>query len=352
MQRFNVPIVRSAKRSDSEAIVDLIFNGTENIYQRIFTQPSTKVKSLLKRFFEENISDIIVITEGMNIIGASKIRSDRKRSYSGISYLKLIKSLGLFSGLKAGILLSTWDEYKPRLSEAYLEFLVVDKDFDFEDVTQVFFSKLKNWMDSDKIRYLSLYVPKLEKDLQENILSVGFEYHKSVSSPLAYLFRRNHKWYRYIYLVSYKPVTVKGKIKYSIMNLKETWNENRVEFINSIKLSIPLLLVPIVAGFLAYYRGYTNAAYAWGIVLSIHMFGLIILLRGIEFGRFFLSFAVSLETGNLILRSLLTTDWFDKTWLLTLSTINLYIILTLLFVSSISYKVNAKPVFIVNKPFD
>ncbi|RMG28285.1 MAG: hypothetical protein D6732_18955, partial [Methanobacteriota archaeon] len=85
------------------------------------------------------------------------------------------------------------------------------------------------------------------------------------------------------------------------------------------------------AGSVAYVRGFHWAAYGWLLVVLAHLMGVALVFKGIEFGRIALAVAVLLESGNMVIRSINVTEWLDRTWLITLASINLYIAYVMLF---------------------
>lgn len=101
-----------------------------------------------------------------------------------------------------------------------------------------------------------------------------------------------------------------------IEHMKEIWLEKRREIISAIKISLLLSSIPLVAGVLAFMRGYQLAVIFWIFILSSQFLGIRLYLSGYVMGRISLTTAMMLEGSNLIMRLLNSESWFDRIWLL------------------------------------
>ncbi len=319
------------KPSDAVAVAELAFKSMNPVITSAFKDKKEEGIKLLAQHYRKNPENIFVLTEGLDIIGAIKIVLQNNKDSISIGFRELIKHLGLLKGIRAGLLLAPWDEYAPKTHEAFVEFLNVDPEWLNSGAVDLLLDKCKAIAQEHSKKFLSIFTESQDFRTLGRFEKWGFSDYKKSTSFLAKLLGGPYKWRKLVAPVSNDPITIKEMVLQKVQIVKQLWVDRKEEFIFATKLATGLTAVPIIAGSFAYYRGYYLAAYGWVLVVLAHLIGVAMVYKEIEFGRIALSTAVVLESGNMVLRALATLSWTDRTWLLILASINLYIAYVMLF---------------------
>ena len=332
---LSVPIFREMKPSDAEALASLAFESENPKFLSAFRQKIEEGKELLQDLFSRSAEGIYVLYEGTELIGAFKMRFAEDKTSSSLGFRELIRKLGFFKGIRAGILLSQWDEYSPKSHEANLEFLFIKPDWKSKETYDLLLDKAKSLSKQNKKRFLSIFIERFQYLELGMLERWGFYDYKTTSSLLAKILKAPYKWRKLVAPVGEEPITVKEMVLQKVNSVRQIWVDRKEEFFFATKLATGLTAVPIVAGTFAYVRGFHWAAYGWLLVVLAHLVGVAFIFREIEFGRIALAVAVILESGNMILRSINAIEWLDRTLLITLASINLYVAYVMLFTETL-----------------
>ncbi len=324
------------RQTDAEKLVDLILTNKETMFSQIFDKTHKNIKNFLIQYFIGNTQGIYVLLEGLDIIGAFKIRFHDSPESNSVGFKTLIRNFGFWKGIRAGLLLSFWDEYRPRHHEAFIEFMVIDEKWLGTEARTLLVNKAKTLAKDADARFISYLVSIDDYKLLAKYENYGFWEYKKISSLMARMLKSQYKWRKLLVQVSDEPFTVKGKVLKKVKDVRDVWIRRKEEVFFATRLATGLTAVPIIAGMLAYYKGYPMAAYGWMVVIAAHLIGVVLVYKQVEFGRIALSVAVILESGNMVLRALGTTVWTDRTWQLTLASINLYIAYVMLFANKVA----------------
>ncbi|MDH5402288.1 MAG: hypothetical protein OEY49_07345 [Candidatus Heimdallarchaeota archaeon] len=326
-RRISCPIIRKANPVDSEKIASLILNSNSKFMESVFLNKKEKAYTVLKDHYAKFTEGIYVLTDGSDIVGVMKLHLPNFPVGKTISFLKFISKLGIRAGLRAGILLSPWDEYRISQNESYIEYLYIHKDKDHFEGSQLLLEKAYYFAKQANSKFLTRYLPVHNFLELEEYQNFGFIRRKKISSPLAKLLRANHhKWYKHTLSIDDKPITFKEIVQDKLDIMREKWRENRIEVLNAVRLNVALTTVPLVAGSFAYARGYPNAAAFWALIAIAHLLGAKLYFQGSSLGRYGIAAGVIPEGFNLLYRAFFKADnWFDRSWLLPLSFLTFWI---------------------------
>ena len=108
---------------------------------------------------------------------------------------------------------------------------------------------------------------------------------------------------------------------------REKWDRRRDEVIAAAKLTFALTIVPVVGGLLAFVRGYPLAVLFWMIIGILHLLGAFLMIKDSSVGRIAIIAAMVPEAINIANRSVNAESWIDRSWLLPLALINLWILI-------------------------
>jgi hypothetical protein len=226
--------------------------------------------------------------------------------------------------------MSNWDEYKISPGEAYMEFLHVLDIYKGSGCHKILIDRAKILGRKYGATHLSIYVPlRAYKDIGI-VETNGFDMRRKIGSPIAKLFKANHKWRKYTFTLIDGPLTVKEQVSYKINKMKISLRSRKKEAKAALRFSFLLTIVPIVAGSFAYFRGFEPAAAGWGILTFLHLLGGWLFLQNSIIGKYSVAVAMISESINLTGRAISTSSWFDRGWLLPLAFINLWILLIVL----------------------
>lgn len=319
------------KTTDADALATLAFESNNPKLQAAFKDKIAEGKELLKSLYTRSTHGIYVLYEGNELIGAFKLRFAEDHGGESLGFRELISKLGFFKGIRAGLLLSQWDEYSPKSHEANLEFLYINPKWTSKEIFDLLLNKAKGLSKLHKKRFLSIFKEGSNYKELGYFERWGFYDYKKSSSLLGRLLNAPYKWRKLVAPVGEEPITVKEMVLQKVNTVKQIWVDRKEEFFFATKLATGLTIVPIIAGIFAYTRGFHFAAYGWVLVVFAHLLGVVLVFKQIESGRIALAVAVILESGNMVLRSLSSNEWLDRTLFLTMASMNLYVAYIMLF---------------------
>lgn len=325
------PIIRPAKAEDAESIATVMLESNSDYIDSIFRNCKQRAHNLLKEQYSKNLAGIYVLTDETRVIGVMKLHLPGIKMGKTISIRSLVSSLGILKGIRALLLMSNWDEYKISPGEAYIEFIHVMEKYKTSGCHKILFDRAKILGSDYSATHLSIYVPlRGYKDIGI-VETAGFDMRRKIGSPIAKLFKVNHKWRKYTYTLIDGPLTVKEQVSHKISKMKSTLRSRKKEAKAALRFSILLTIVPIVAGCFAYFRGYEPAAAGWGILTFLHLLGGWLFLNNFIIGKYSIAVVMVSEISNLTYRAINVADnWFDRGWLIPLAFINLWILLIVL----------------------
>ena len=328
---LSCPVVRPARTTDAHAMASLVVQSGSKFVHSVFEGNLQGGYKVLLKHYQQSVEGIYVLTEAEKIVGLMKLHLPNQMIGDSISFLHLIKILGIRKGIRAGILLSHWDEYKQRPGEAYIEYLYVANEWANFNVTENLLDRAYHESYRAKAKYVTHFIPVTNYLALEQFKDHGFVLRKRIRSPLAKMMGANYSaWYRTTYTFGDIPITVKEIVAEKWDAVRTNWQQRRREIGAAMRINFALTLIPLVAGTLAYTRGYQIAAIGWAFVGLGHLVGARLYLRGNHYGRYGLILAMFAEGINLIGRSIRTDSWFDRSWLLPLSLVTFWIVVVLL----------------------
>lgn len=329
MRELTCPVIREATSEDAPAIARLILNsGSEFIYN-VFVGKKAEAIAFYTQHYSQYPEGLYVLVEGTVIVGAMKILVPDRKIGRTFSIYQLIKHLGLRRGIRAGVLLAPWDEYRLKKDESYLEFLIVDSAWQESPVEMQLLNYALNLGLISSCKFMSMFLP-LHNPRISLLESRGFFEHRQVSVFLSKLFGGIHLWSKQVIPLVDTPITLKGMVKEKVNLARDMWVRNSEKAIFGIRTAMALIMVPIIAGTFAYFRGFQYASIWWLLVFGSHFIGIVLIFDKRHIGFLFLSAAVVSESLNLILRSILTSSWIDKSWLVPTALGNMWVAFVLI----------------------
>ena len=120
--------IRSPKRSELVEIVNILLIAFEDKFSYIFRGDMDKGKELLKADYssidDRKLTNHFVAIENNRVVGTIHLKSKSSR-YKQISFIKIIKKMGFFKGLKVGIALRILDSFEFEKNSCYIASLAV-----------------------------------------------------------------------------------------------------------------------------------------------------------------------------------------------------------------------------------
>ncbi|RMG24330.1 MAG: hypothetical protein D6732_23760, partial [Methanobacteriota archaeon] len=261
------------KTSDAEALATLAFESANPKILSAFRDKVEEGKELLRNLYERTSDGIYVLYEGTELIGAFKIRLAEDKPSHSLGFRELIRKLGFFKGIRAGLLLSQWDEYSPKSHEVNLEFLYIRPDWKTSETYQLLLDKARSISKLRGKRFLSIFIEGSQFLELGQFERWGFYEYKKSTSLLARVLNAPYRWRKMVAPVGNEPITVKEMVLQKVYNVRQIWVDRKEEFIFATKLATGLTAVPIIAGSVAYVRGFHWAAYGWLLVVLAHLMG-------------------------------------------------------------------------------
>ncbi|MCE7734219.1 MAG: GNAT family N-acetyltransferase [Candidatus Heimdallarchaeota archaeon] len=323
---LSCPIIREARPDDAEYIARLQINTDSEKIAGVFKDNEKGAFEVISQQFKKHYQGVYVLTEGETLIGAMKLHLPGKKGGNTLSLRSLIKILGIKKGIRAMLLLSNWDEYKLHRGESYLEFIYVDPEWQNCGGGKMLLRRATELATLSGAKYLTLFTAKYNFKARNLYERVGFITRRKIRSPIAKLLRTNSVWMKQTYTLIDGPITVKEYVQDKLQIAKGKWESRREEVIAATKLTLALTIVPIVGGTLAYVRGYPLAVLFWIIIGVLHLLGAFLMLHDSAIGRISIIAAMIPEVINIMNRSVNASSWFDRSWLLPLALINLWIL--------------------------
>ncbi len=336
-KQLTCPIVRMAQVDDIPSIVETILNSDSLFIKNIFRDKLDKARDALIETYTNNYAGLYVITEGPMVIGVTRLQLPTQPLYKAISFQTLIKHLGWRRGLRAGFLMSPWDEYRSKRNEAYIEFLYIRSEWKNSDAGRILLNKAVDLAIATKSKFISIFVPHLDQKMTDLLERRGFFRHRNVKSPFASIFSDVYQWEKWVCPTVDRPITIKGLLINRVERARRVWNRRRQQAITSFRFSVALVMLPLIYGTLAYYRGFTLATLGWVLVLVSHSIGLFSIYFKRLSGAVLLFSAVIVESINLILRAVFTETWSYRLWLLPLAFLNFWMVWVLYRAKKMNY---------------
>ncbi|MHA2503729.1 MAG: hypothetical protein ACXAE3_12780 [Candidatus Kariarchaeaceae archaeon] len=328
---LSCPVVRPARQADAHAMASLVVQSGSKFIESVFKGDMQGAYKVLLTHYQESVERIYVVTEAEKIVGLMKLHVPNQMIGNSISFLHLIKILGLKRGTRAGILLSHWDEYKQKPDEAYIEYLYVSAEWANFNVMENLLERAFHESYRAKAKYVTHFIPVNNYLALDKFKDQGFVTRRRIRSPLAKLMGAKYTaWYRTTHTFGETPITVKEMVAEKWDVVRTNWQQRRREIGAAMRINFALTLIPVVAGSLAYTRGYPVAAAGWALILLGHLLGARLYLKGNPYGRMGLIIAMVAEGVNLFGRSIRTDSWFDRGWLIPLALVTFWIAVVLL----------------------
>lgn len=327
---LSCPVVRDAKAGDAGAIANVLMNCDSNLIKSVYTHNPEGVQILLTKQYSKNFQGILVLQEGEAIIGVMKLHLPGTKMGKTLSILDLMRTLGILKGIRALLLLSNWDEYKLSSGEAYIEFLHVHNDWKGLGCEKILLENAKVLASNSKATYLSRFIPLRHYKEISHYEKEEFDARRKIHSPIAKLFKTTSSWRKYTFTLINGPITVKEYLVEKVTVMKRRWQVRKRESRAALKISLIMIVIPIVGGLFAYFRGFYPASIGWGILVLLHILGGILAFRENFLAKYIIGTAMVSESLNLIGRAVMTDSWFDRGWLLPLAMINLWVLDSLL----------------------
>jgi len=328
---LSCPVVRPATQADASELAELVVNSNSKFIESVFDGDILGGYHVLEKQFRQYNEGLYVLTEAETIIGVMKLHLPDQLIGNTLSFIQLIKILGFKKGIRAGILLSHWDEYKPKPEEAYIEYLYVHQDWEHFNVVDILLDRANQKAAYVGAKYLTHFIPVNNYKAQGRFKDNGFVLRRKIHSVLAKFMGSNYSaWYKATYSITEEPITVKEYVVEKIDTMRDVWNQRRREIFAAARLTVALTIIPLLAGSLAYIRGFPIAAGGWALIATAHLLGVKLYLSGSMLGRYGLIVAMVSEGINLFARSINTGSWFDRSWLLPLSLLTFWIVSVLL----------------------
>lgn len=325
-KHLSCPIVREANIDEAEAIATMIIESGSKFIDSVFAGNKEKGFQVLLKQFSESVAGVHILTDGEEIVGVMKLHLPNELIGNTISYSSLIRVLGLRKGIRAGILLSHWDEYSLAPHEAYIEYMYSARDWPNHEIKKLLLEKAYSLADAASAKYITHFIPDRNYQDRGIFENEGFIFRRKIHSVLAKILGSNYtSWYKATYTLIDGPITVKEYVVEKIDIVKQAWMSRRREVMAALRLTIALTIIPVVAGYFAYIRGYELAVVWWVIIGAFHLGGVRLYLHGSAFGRYGLATAMVGEGINLLSRSIATNSWFDRSWLLATALLTFWI---------------------------
>lgn len=334
LSRFlSCPIIREARPDDAEDIARLQINTDSEKLAGVFKYNEEGAFKVISQQFRKYYEGVYVLTEGDQLIGAMKLHLPGKKAGNTLSLRALIKILGIRKGIRAMLLLSNWDEYKLHRGESYLEFIYVDPEWQRCGGGKMMLRRATELASQSGAKYLTLFTAKHNYKARNLYEKNGFITRRKIRSPIAKFLKTNSVWMKQTYTLIDGPITVKEYVQDKLQIAKEKWEGRRDEVIAATKLTFALTIVPIVGGTLAYVRGYPLAVLFWVIIGILHLIGAFLMLQDSSIGRISIIAAMVPEVVNIMNRSVNASSWFNRSLLLPLALINLWILMVVVLYS-------------------
>lgn len=313
-----------ADSCDVNEIISILLDANLPIHTEAYGE---KVEEILRIQYEFNNPGTFIVKDEEKNIGIFKIHLPRSKVGKTISVSALFKKLGFTKGMRAILLMSNWDEYKLKVGETYIEYIGVRDEFKENGYEAAILNKCIQLATEHDSKYITVFSP--ENTNYNTILeNVGFKKRRNVKSPIAKLYGVTSLWNRYRYTIE----NVSPTIKDAIYTLKRKYEYREAR--SALQLSLWLLVVPIVGGILAFIRNFNLAATFWALLFLFHVIGIIIVYNEKwNAGKYIISAVMIAEAGNMTLRIISTNNWYDRTWLLMLALLDLWIAFMILRIS-------------------
>lgn len=311
------PIFRKAKFKDIYDIVNLIVNTDYHLVKSIFGGNKSLAIEVLMKQYHKSTEGIFILTEKDKLVGVTKIQFPDIPNNNKTNIYDLIKSMGFFKGIKSGFKLSQLDEIKLKVNEGFIEYLYVDNEWRLFNAEELLFDSIIQEAMKHDVDYITTKIESVNYKSLKNFKNAGFKSSRKKFFNPQIIFKRNKNCVMTYHLQN-SDIFENSKLHFSqkIEHMKEIWLEKKREIISAIKISLLLSSIPLVAGVLAFMRGYQLAVIFWIFILSSQFLGIRLYLSGYVMGRISLTTAMMLEGGNLVMRLLNSESWFDRIWLL------------------------------------
>ena len=326
MNQLICPIVRMAKIDDVPNLVDTILDSSSLFIKNIFKNRDESTRNALIETYSYNLDGLFIMTEGSEVIGVTRLQLPNEPLNKAISFSTLIKHLGWRRGLRAGFLMGPWDEYRSKRDEAYIEFMYIKTGWKSSDAGKILLNKTIDLATATKSKFISIFVPKLDQEITDLLDRRGFFRHRNIRSLVASIFSDIYQWEKWVCPTVDRPITIKGLVANRVERAKRIWHRRKKQTITSLRFTIALVIIPIIYGSLAYFRGFPLATLGWMIVLMSHIVGVISIFFKRIGGTGLLLTAVIVESINLIIRAILTEVWAYRLWLIPLALLNLWMV--------------------------
>ena len=311
------PIFRKAKFKDIYDIVNLIVNTDNYLVNSIFGGNQSLAMEILMKQYHKSTEGIFILTEKDKLVGVTKLQFPDIPNNNKTNIYDLIKSMGFFKGIKCGFKLSQLDEIKLKGNEGFIEYLYVDIEWRLFNAEELLFESIIQEALRHNVDYITTKIESVNYKSLKIFKNAGFKSSRNKFFNPQIIFKRNKNCVMR-YHIHNSDIFENSKLHLSqkIEHMKEIWLEKKREIISAIKISLLLSSIPLVAGVLAFMRGYQLAVIFWIFILSSQFLGIRLYLSGYVMGRISLTTAMMLEGSNLIMRLLNSESWFDRIWLL------------------------------------
>lgn len=325
-KHLSCPIIRPARIADAADIAWLQINTDSEKVSGVFKDNVKGAFEVLENQYSKHHEGVFVLTEEERIIGVMKLHLPGRNTGKTLSLRSLISILGFRKGIRAALLLSTWDEYRLSAGESYLEYLYVDTEWQGYGGGKLLVNKAIELSRDSEAKYLSLFTSKYNYRAQGLYESFGFVTRRKMYSPIAKILGANSAWVKQTFTLINGPITVKEYVQDKIKTAKQIWRGKRADVVAAIRLTVALTIIPIIAGIYAFSRGYPLAVLFWIIVGTFHLIGAKLIMNGSSLGKFGILIAMLPEGINILNRSVNAESWFDRGYLLPLAFLNIWIL--------------------------
>jgi ribosomal protein S18 acetylase RimI-like enzyme len=153
--------IRSPKRSELAEIVNILLIAFEDKFSYIFRGEIDKGKELFNVDYssmdDRKLTNYFVAIENNRVVGTIHLKS-RSSNYKQLSFIKIIKKMGFFKGLRVGIALRLLDSFEFEKNSCYIASLAVLPEYRNLGTGAALLSNAENYSKKKNYKSLSLHV--------------------------------------------------------------------------------------------------------------------------------------------------------------------------------------------------
>ena len=177
--------IRFPKRSELAEIVNILLIAFEDKFSYIFRDEINKGKELLIADYssidDRKLTNHFVAIENNRVVGTIHLKS-KSSCYKQLSFIKIIKKVGFFKGLRIGIALRMLDSFEFDKNSCYIASLAVLPEYRNLGIATSLLTYAENDSKKKNFKTVSLHVLSRNVNARKFYKKVGFKEIRQINS--------------------------------------------------------------------------------------------------------------------------------------------------------------------------